>query len=359
VQRLSFRAAVLAFILVGLVMACDDPVSKNPTSPTVPSVVGIQINGPDTVAPGQSAQFSAELRLSDGAVKSTSAATVRWRTSSPSIQVSQSGLVTASSNGGEATLTAEAIPQTTIRATKSLVFVPDGTFRVTGVVRDADPPAPGIAGARVEVSGTSVATTTDGGGNYRLYGVPPSAEIQVTAAGYRTVTQSVQLTTHTTQNFSVVLASPRLSLNGSFLVMVDVVGSCLGTPALLDELKHRTYEANATTSGAVVNIQLTEPRFKVTNGLGSSFSGRADATSIRFTLNDDYYQLPSVVERLSSGAHLVPYGSATTTPANGGVSGVMSGGVINYDSRYPSFYLSLGNCFFTSTGGMRLTLTPR
>lgn len=364
-RRVSVVGAVFALAIILQAAACgSDPVSKNPTFPSGPSVLGLTVIGPSTVAPGQSAQFTADVRLNNGTVKpSVGGTSVRWRTSNASaMQVSESGLATAGQNFGEAVLTAEVLPNATIRSTKEVVILPDGTFRVTGTVRDSDSFL-GIAGARVEVPDAPIAATTDGTGNYRLYGVPPSVALRVSANGYQTVTQTVPtITSNTSRNF-VMAPSSRLSLNGPFLVSVDVVGTCTGTPALSEELRHRTYEANVTTSGASVNVQLTEPRFKIQSGSGNRFFGRAGASNIRFTIAQGYTYYgytyyPELVEQLSDNTYLMVSGTATTTPAGGGVSGTMNGQFTLYDSRYPAFNSTvLGRC--SSTTGLRLTLTPR
>jgi len=357
----------LAIVLAGLVPACGgDPVTRNPVGPSAPSIGGLQVNGPNTVPPGQSAQFIAEVRLSDGTVKSTTGTlNVRWRSSNTSVlQVTSSGVVTGQ-NPGEAVVTVEELPRAVIRGTKEVVVVPDGTYRVVGSVREAEAPALAIAGARVEVSGTSLVATTDFGGQYRLYGVPATAEIRVTANGYLPAVQNVQLTTHATQNFQLPLSGPRVSLNGPFTVTIDAAGTCSpGSPGLSASLQRRTYEATVTTMGSSVDVRLTEPRFRVDAfGQGNRFFGRTDPTTVTFTLNSFYVYYyytyyPSVAERLPDNTILVPFGTATTTRSNGGVSGPMGGGIFNYDSRFPATNTSIiGRC--SSASGLRLTLTPR
>ena len=363
-RRFSLFGGGLAVVLVGLAWACgNDPVSKLPTEPSAPGIVGLQIIGPASVAPGQSAQFIANTRLSDGTVKSTTSATnIRWRSSNTALQVSTSGMVTAGQTLGEAILTAEVLPASTIRGTTEVVIVPDGTYRLVGSVRETEAPSPGIAGARVEVIGSSLSTTTNSGGNYRLYGVPPSAEIRVTATGYQTVTQNVQLTTHTTQNFLLPISSPRVSLNGSFDVLFDVVGSCSGSPPLSADLQHRAYAANVTTTGSFVDVQLTEARFRLQGSEGNRFTGRADPTGITFTIYgyDNYYYYyyyPSVAERLSNDTYLIVSGTAATTPQGRGVSGQLNGAFANYDMRFPARNTRLvGICY---SNQLRLTLSPR
>jgi hypothetical protein len=361
-RRLSLVGGAQAIVLVGLAAACgSSPTSRLPFSPSAPGVAGLQIGGPASVAPGQSAQFVADTRLTDGVVKTTTSATnIRWRTSNALLAVNSAGVVTAGQTRGESILTAEVLPAATIRGTREIVIVPEGTYRLVGSVREAETPTQGIQGARVEVIGTTLAATTDFSGNYRLYGVPPSADIRITANGYQTVIQSIQLSAHVTQNFLVPLSGPRVSLNGSFYAMFDVVNSCGGSPPLSADLQHRAYEATVTTTGSFVDVRLTESRFRTSGVQGNRFTGRADPAAITFTIDQGYYYFyyyPSIVERLSNGTYLSVFGQGTTTPLGGGVSGLLVGGVQLWDSRFPAFNTALlANCF---TNGLRLTLTPR
>ena len=365
-RPLTLIGGVLVIALMGLAVACgSSPASRLPFSPGAPGVAALQISGPSSLAPGQSAQLIVATRLSDGTVKSaTSAPNIRWRSSNSSLlQVSASGLATAGQNSGEAVITAEVLPSATIRGSREVLVLPDGTYRLVGQVRETEAPFQGIAGARVDVSGTSLSTTADSGGSYRLYGVPASADIRVTATGYQTITQSLQLNAHATRNFQLPLSGPRLSLNGTFTLAIDV-GACAGLPG---DLQHRRYDASVTTTGSFVNVVLTEPRFRTLASQGNRFGGRAGPTGVTFTLDAYssgfyfyYYYLyyPSLVERLPNNTHLVVSGTATTTQSGGGVSGSFANGsVINYDSRFPQVGTIIGNC--TSSTGIQFTLTPR
>jgi carboxypeptidase family protein len=364
-QRLFVIGSAVAIVLVGLVAACGrDPVSRNPLAPAAPSVGSLQISGPSSIAPGQSTQFIAETRLSDGTVKSsTSAQGVRWRSSNTAVlQVSTSGVVTAGQARGEANVIAEVLPNGVIRGTREVVVVPDGTYRVVGSVREVEAPTQPVIGARVEVSGTSLFTMTDFNGQYRLYGVPPAADIRVTANGYQSSVQSVQLTAHATQNFFLPLSGERISLNGPFTLTFDAQGSCFGSPALSADLQRRSYQAVVTTTGSLVDVLLTEPRFWVSGGLGNRFTGRTTAATVTFTLASfyTYYYIyyPNLAERLPNNTYLTIEGQATAVrDNNGGLTASMVGGHFNYDSRFPAFNTGrIGTC---SSTGIRFSLTPR
>ena len=230
-RQLPLIGGALAIVLVALGAACgSEPVTRSPVGPSAPFIAGLQISGPATIPPGQSAQLTAATRLSDGTVKfSTTAQNLRWRSTNTSVlQVSATGLATAGPNGGDTTVSVEVVGSPSLRGAREVIVVPDGTYRLVGFVSEAEAPTQGIAGARVEVSGTPLVATTDGGGSYRLFGVPPAAEIHVTANGYLPVVQNVQLTTHATRNVQLPLDGPRLNLNGSFRLTVDVTGTLYG-----------------------------------------------------------------------------------------------------------------------------------
>ena len=102
---------VLTMAAAGLLAACgDDPSPVQPSKPSLPQSTAIEVVGPDSLFSGQSAQFVANIRLTDGTTKSATAMpNLRWRSSNPAVMsVSNSGMVTAASWGpGEAVITAE------------------------------------------------------------------------------------------------------------------------------------------------------------------------------------------------------------------------------------------------------------
>src|SRR5262245_6219736 len=132
-----FWLFAVSFIFV--VIACNNPATNLPPYPNLPFLSGIEISGPDTVAPGQSAQFFAVIRLSDGTRKNASPGTnVTWTSTSPLLRVTSTGLATAQQGLGDATLKAT-VPLSSGRGSiatgsKDIVILPEGTFRVAGIV---------------------------------------------------------------------------------------------------------------------------------------------------------------------------------------------------------------------------------
>ena len=181
-MRNRSRIMVSSIVVASLTAACDgeprraggtaaNPVGPSPGAP--PVVVNVEISGPASIAPGQSVQFTAVARFSDGTSQTPSS--VRWSSSNTALlRVDTSGLVTAGQQTGEATLSADLTPSGlggATRSSKEILVLPDGTYRVVGVVTDDGTPPTPVAGARIEVTGpTPVVAITDWDGRYRLYG---------------------------------------------------------------------------------------------------------------------------------------------------------------------------------------------
>jgi hypothetical protein len=365
-RKLLIAGAALAAIAgSGLVAACgEDP--KLPAGPSGPSFVAVTITGgPSTLAPGQSAQYTASVRLSDGTVQTATQAGVRWLPGNLMVlRADASGRVTALEKLGDTTLTAavgDRDVRTEIRSTMEITVVPEGTYRVVGQVTEAESPSLGIFGARVAVTPGALVTATDSAGRYKLYGVPADANIRVTAEGYLPYERPVRLTGHATEDVPLTLSGSRLTIDGPYTLAIDVVNTCTG---LSQDLLHRSYQAVVTQTGPVVEVLLTEPRFRLNEtGRGNRFTGRVAGTVASFTLSSfdpesyavvgptDY---PNVVERLASGSLLVVQGTAVATASAGGLSGTLTGQLAGWGPGFPTDLDFQGLC-----RSDRFTLTPR
>ena len=366
-NRQSFiPRAVLAIVACGLAAAtCGrDPDSNVPVRPSGSPVTSIEIIGPDSMAPGQTLQYTAKVRLADGTVKTAGAeAGVRWLSSSTvALRVSPTGVATASSSMGEAVLTADYGSR---RASKEVVILPEGTFRIAGRIVDDEFPDAGVAAAKVEALPQGPSTFTDGNGMYKLYGVSAGADLRITAPGYEQISQLVQMPQHATQNFRLVPSGPRLTLAGPYLLEIDVTKGCSQIPV---ELQHRRYDAFITQNGTKLDVRLTEPRFRIAGIRGDRFTGKVGQTGATFELPGEFYYYygfypaghPAVVERLPDNSHLVVSGEVTATGSAAGLSGFLNGsigGVLLFDSRFPTFTRYLGGCDFKSA--IRFSLSPR
>ena len=138
-RRLSLVVCIVALTA----LACGDPTSNLPTSPGAPTVVSVTLTGPDSIAPGQSVQLNATVRLSDGTVKSPSTTTpMQWFSSNDVImRVSSTGVATAGQQLGDVRVTViHGLGATQRQAIKEFVVVPSGTYRLAGTVTEAEFP---------------------------------------------------------------------------------------------------------------------------------------------------------------------------------------------------------------------------
>ena len=362
---------VAAVAMLMLFVACGKdsetpspiPTPPPPPPPSGPTMSRLEVDGPSQMAPGQSAQFTVIAYMSDSTTVVPTG--VRW-IASPGhvVQVDQSGLATAASNGGAA-VTAElkvaGAPGGELRASKGVIVLPDGTFLMTGFVFDAEFfPAP-LDGALVEVTPGSLSAKTNSDGFYRIHGVPPGAEARVTKTGYQQLVQPIGLASHGRQDFALTISGQRLILSGLYTLAIDADDGCSAWPA---DLRIRRYDALLTQNGLTVHTALTEPRFQVTAGRGNQFSGRVDGPVVMFQLGSfdpgwDYYGIgptyPDVAERLPNGTFLIVYGTAAGTGSADSIVGTLSGGLVNYGAGYPTTASEIGSCW----GKHRFTLTRR
>ena len=372
--------STMALAIATAIVACGQPVTEIPTSPspTSPSalgIIGIEISGPPTrtTTPGQPVQFTAAVRLEDGTLKDgSSVPAILWQSSDPSvIQVTQTGLATPMVSAGDALISAEIKGNRFLRATRALIVLPPGTFRLTGTVSEEGFSSIPIPGARVEMlSGTPVSITNESG-QFKLYGVPPVADIRVSADGYGTRTFSVELSgDHNFRGFKLPFLGDRPSMSGNYTLFFDVE-SCgamnPSTPSLPVAFHHRSYDAVVTQSETRVDVKLSGSLRTNASGQGDNFEGTVIAGGARFFLGDFYPEespYASVVERLPDGRYLVFGGQVTVrgTPVTGYSGSLPDGGehgrfVTLWDTNFPASNTAMvASCF---GGSATVKFVPR
>jgi Carboxypeptidase regulatory-like domain len=247
-----------------------------------------------------------------------------------------------------------------LNASREVVVVPTGTFRVAGRVVESDGAFP-ISEARIEArnsSGTGPATESDGSGFFKLFGVTADAEIVVSRSGYVASARRVALDSHSTVNFEMTFDGPRPEFSGTYSVTLDLTECRDG---FRQEYARRVYTAVVQQSGSRVDVRFTEPAFAVNSAnLGNLMRGFVQGTGLSLHAELPYYyyyagpgSYPSLVEALPDDSRLVVSGSATLLASGGSYTGKMRGWAGNYGPRYPNDKY-LGGC---STG--QLTFTRR
>jgi hypothetical protein len=275
----GYAKLVPAALAFALVVACGNGPSSH-----------ISIVGPLSIAPGRSATYSATAYGSDGVGRTVSAT---WSSSNPSLlQIDATGRATAQSASGEVVISADADG---IRATREVLVIPAGTYRLTGLV--AGPAGP-VSGVRLEVVG-GPAVTSEVDGSYRLYGLSGLTDISLTRDGYAPALHRLDITAHTVHNFALDAPAPH-NLAGAYTLTVESQPECSGDTPLRPDLRRRTYFAVISQTDWRLEVRLTEPRFVNLGGhILNVFSGYVTPQGATFVVMEDGYDASyRIVEQL-------------------------------------------------------------
>ena len=324
------RSCRVALALAVMIVACD----KSPIAPNENSAypVRVELSGPDSVPPDGTAQFTVRGFWADGSQDDlTNQAS--WRSGNTSILIiSASGVATGRALGE----TSISVSFKGRSATKTdVVVVPAGTYRVSGVVRDAG--APVLDAEVVVTSGPAQGLRTTAAGNYKLYGVVGDSEIRVSKPGYEEARQRVNVTGHRALDFHLTLTNARDEVAGTYTLTVTAADSC--ATALPPEARSRTYTAVITQNGPYLGVKLGGASFyRDRLNLYDHFVGIVEAGRVTFQLYEgsDYYgffyEFPDVVEQLTQ--NLFSFGGfAATTASAGGRLGTLTGALVVVDGN--------------------------
>jgi hypothetical protein len=115
---LRFRRSLTVVALSVWMVTCGDPETRNPLRPSGMATETMEITGPVSIAPGQSAQFAAIVHLTGGTTKTLTG--VVWRTTDTALlQVTSAGVAVAGSGMGDVTLQADvAGEKSTVRVSR-------------------------------------------------------------------------------------------------------------------------------------------------------------------------------------------------------------------------------------------------
>ena len=331
-----------AFVSVALVapLACGSDSPLPPTQPGEPvrTLRSLAIEGPASVAPGETIRYVAMGTYSDGAREDLSGSAV-WRSQSPSIAaVDETGAVTGRERGST-TLTAWSGGRTTpaaVTSSRSIIVVPAGTYRLNGRVVEADTGG-GVRQAKVEVTsggGSGLFTATNEDGRYELYGVNGPVEVLVTRAGYEPQMLRLSVSDHTTADARLALTEPRPAVNGTYELRLTLDSACGQTWP--EAIRTRRYRATLEQTLNRVLVTLSGASFAPDwSGRRGVFEGRVEPPGLVFTLSTDtsqyYRSYADITEILDRGAGwIVVGGRAEAAVAANGFAGTVEGPFVWY-----------------------------
>jgi hypothetical protein len=333
----------LAIALAALIGACDDGPTRpsSRSSPDIPvNTRGLEIMGPNTVAPGESVQFAATALQTDGSTRNVTNEVV-WQSAYPHVlSISATGLGTGRERGGTR-ITAALGGLTAVK--NEVLVLPNGTFRLVGAVRDA---GVSLSGARVEViAGTGQGLATIANGHYVLFGVAGDIEVRATRDGYQEQRQRVRVTSHHQLDFDMVLSRPRDEVAGTYTLTVTAAAECREN--LPEEARSRRYTAVLGQEGPRLTATLERGTFASVGGATrNSFRGTVEPGRVTFHLNEYfsdafYLYYPDVLEQLSAQTFLAVSGAFVGTVSPAGVAGTLNGPI---ETMQPGSFQRIATC---------------
>jgi len=332
------RTIVTVFVAVAGVALAGGCGDEGPTGPasTRSNIARMELVGPAVIAPGETASYTLSASRAIGPAGDATAEAI-WTSNMPaSVRFDKPGSATGLAVG-EGAISALFAGRTSV---KTVIVTPKGTFRLKGIIQEADSPGR-VSGAIVTVrSGSDVVETTTGpDGSFTLFGVPAEGELQVRHGAYVQHTETLHLTDHATLNVRLSLADPSGSWGGRYTLTVGS-SACSGggsVPALAASLRQRSYTADIEQKGQDLTVTLSGAEFSnKPSGISNRFFGRSSGTRATFFIwgpGNYYYYYYSrtgadISEQLQDGTFLVPSGFATVTDAGTALQGTLSGSIV-------------------------------
>jgi Big-like domain-containing protein len=337
--------AIAAAIVSGLVFAsCDSNPTRPSGQPPPPlpqppvSLTRLDVSMPQSIAPQTSAQLAATAVKSDGSTEDVTTQ-AQWSSSSPNVvQVSASGLATAS-RVGEVTITARYQSRS---ASAPLLALMPGTYKLTGRITEAGSSIDGVGLAVVSGVGEGLATRTRDG-YFTFLGVGGRVVLQAKKDGYDNKLETIIVNESLTHDFEMTPVRQRTNLAGTY--SLRLTANCDPRfPQLPEVARSRTYIATVSQQGADLKVTLSGSDFVITNGRGNTFDGSEDPfDNVRFMLGSNsyyyyYYFLGSsgIVERLTPTTSLLVTGVVNAKGSSSAIVGGLDGTIqVKEGSGFP------------------------
>ena len=321
-----------ALALGGLLTACDkSPTGPSPGRPSEPFISRVEIAGPRTVAPGETAQFSLIAHMTDGSSRDVTNE-ASWTSGYPAVSIAGPGLITGRERGDAVISAAFDSAGQRLSVGKEVIVVPAGTYRLVGLVSEAGFSTWPVIGARLEVTtgaGAGLFTTTSVDGRYRLYGVSGETTIRVTKDGYQPLARTLAVADHQTIDIEMRPGVPREDRSGTYTLTITAAGDCrvgLGQGHLPEDVRVRSYTGVVTQRGAELEVVLTGATFPVIGGTAHDrFRGSVEPGRVVFLLNFDDGDWPDLLEQLATSTFLVVHGTVVATGPADRLAGMLDG----------------------------------
>ncbi len=323
-----------------LAWACDGG-SGSPTSPSTSQVtlLGITVSGPASVAPGETAHYTAAAEYSDGSSKDVTAGALWSPTYSETWDpVSRAGFalsftspgVTAAGIRGERNLFALYEGKS---AMLNVLVLEQGTFKLSGVVANSSGGL--LDDVTVEVLsgiGKGLKTTTNNIGQYGLYGVAGPVQVRTSSDGFQTETRDVVVTgNEASEPFALTPVETPADVSGTWSMTVSSSPRCRA--GLPDMAQGRTYEVRLIQQGTTLQWRISSPTLKngdATSSFGSTVLGSRIRLEFPGDTDEGEYTSPDLYDRLSATESFGFTGSAEGTIAGSEIRAALNGSLVHW-----------------------------
>ena len=339
--RIGSLLAIAALVAVGA--SCGkSPTSPKPTpTPGSVTIVRLLTNAPASLAPGATLRLTATLMKADGTSEDVTALTEWSSSNSPVLEIGSGGVASGRLNG-EARVSGRYL---NFSNTRTVLVLPDGTFKLGGLVTEAGAPLEDATVTVIGGTGEGQTAVTSFYGFYALYGVAGNIRLQARKSGYNNqIIETSVDREYQSANFNVSLVGGRPNVAGTYDLTVTTDAECAAS--LPAEARRRHYVATVSQDGVELSVVMSGADYVVTGGTGDRFKGRVTFDGVRFFLMDEqyYYYLGSaLVERFSSTALLVN-GLAVVAATSTGYSGRLGGTIAVTSKPASPFYPLSASC---------------
>jgi len=343
---LSSSPRYVSLLAVAALVVAGGSCRKSPTSPPpvpVPgnvNVLRLQTNVPTSIAPGATIRLTATAVKSDGTTEDVTNSTQWSSTNSPVVEISSDGIATGRERG-ESQVNARYL---NISNTTVLMVLPEGTFKLTGLVADSGTPLEDATVTVIAGTGAGQTAVTSFRGFCALYGVAGDVKLEAKKAGYSNlIVEARVVRANQRADFGLALAGGRPNAAGRYDLTVTADPDCAAR--LPAEARRRTYIATVMQDGVDLSVALTGAEYIVTGGTGDRFPGSVTFDGVRLILMDEayyYYTGFAIVERFATTAVIVN-GLASAAPTSDGYAGRLSGSIgVASRPSFPFYPLSSG-----------------
>jgi Big-like domain-containing protein len=343
---MKLRTTTLAIgVLTAFTFACHRSTTATAPSSTPAghaAPVSLTIQGPATIAPGQTVQYRAIVTMSDHSTQDDTT-TASWFGDPTVVTITNNGQATGVAPG-DAFINANI--QTTppllvpcCSARIAVLVLPPNTYRLTGTVLETGLPVQGANVTVLSGVGSGLSSMTDYNGEYRLYGVAGALQIKMTKPGYADIIKTFTSSQNDVLDFPEAHQLQTLpSLAGAYSLTFQPDPGCPTTPSAprslplpTDVRQPRTYAVQLTQNGPVLHVAGSPPTFVQPS---DHFDGRITPDGITFQLDNGYAGYgpdDAMTAHVSSTQALSYEGQVTASRSGSALVGRLDGEIQFFD----------------------------